>query len=67
MLHLAKIKAKRFYKTNPVSRVFRYRDPWDNLLYNVILQAIRDNDLDFVKHGDGRVIYDYLKECKQYD
>lgn len=47
------------YET-PLS-VTRYKNPYDNLLYNVLLQAVRDNDIDYLKHGDGVVIWEYLK------
>lgn len=41
--------------------VTRFKNPYDNLLYNVLLQAVRDNDIDYLKHGDGVVIWEYLK------
>lgn len=47
------------YET-PLS-VTRFKNPYDNLLYNVLLQAVRDNDIDYLKHGDGVVIWEYLK------
>ena len=50
------------YET-PLS-VTRFRNPYDNLLYNILLQAVRDNDIDYLKHGDGAVIWEYLKGVK---
>ena len=39
----------------------RYKNPYDNLLYGILLQAISDNDIDYLKHGDGVIIWEYLK------
>lgn len=44
--------------------VCRYKSPWDNLLYNILIQAVRDNDIDYLKHGDGLYIWEYLKGVK---
>lgn len=41
----------------------RYRDPYDNLLYGILLQALSDNDIDYLKYGDGAIIWAYLKTC----
>ena len=51
--------------TNPAPTVFRYKNPYDNLLYNILLQAIRDNDIDYIKHGAGRLIWCYLQTAKE--
>lgn len=39
----------------------RYKKPVNNLLYCILLQAVIDNDIDYLKHGDGRIIWEYLK------
>ena len=41
----------------------RFRDPYDNLLYGILLQAVSDNDINFLKHGDGAIIWAYLTTC----
>lgn len=50
------------YETPP--SVTRFKNPYDNLLYNVLLQAVKDNDIDYLKHGDGVVIWEYLKTAR---
>lgn len=45
--------------------VYRYKNPYANLLYNVLLQAMRDNDIDYLKHGDGLTIWEYLRTEKE--
>lgn len=55
-------KGRSKYETPP--SVTRFKNPYDNLLYNVLLQAVRDNDIDYLKHGDGVVIWEYLKTAK---
>lgn len=44
--------------------IMRYRSPLDNLLYNILLQALRDNDIEYLRHGDGLIIWKYLKGVK---
>ena len=66
------LKRGKHYRTTHVGRgkdetpisVTRFKNPYDNLLYNVLLQAVRDNDIDYLKHGDGVVIWQYLKGVK---
>lgn len=41
----------------------RFRNPYDNLLYGILLQAVSDNDIDYLKHGDGAIIWAYLHTC----
>lgn len=38
----------------------RFKNPYDNLLYGILLQAVSDNDIDYLKHGDGALIWAYL-------
>lgn len=40
----------------------RFKRPVDNLLYCILLQAVADNDIEYLKHGDGRAIWEYLKK-----
>lgn len=70
LLHLSSIHGKRYYrkkkyKTNPEAHVNRFRDAYDNLLYNVLIQAARDNDVEYLKHGDGLAIWNYLRGVKR--
>lgn len=66
------LKRGRHYRITRVGRgkyetplsVTRFKNPYDNLLYNVLLQAVRDNDIDYLKHGDGVVIWEYLKTVR---
>lgn len=54
-------------KTNAVlsERVRTYfKWPVDNLLYAILLQAVRENDIDFLRHGGGREIWEYLRTCE---
>lgn len=51
-------------KRREVSSVFRFKSPVDNLLYNILLQALRDNDIEYLKRGDGCEIWHYLKNQK---
>lgn len=44
----------------------RYVEPAANLIYAILLQAARDNDVDFLRHGDGREMYEWLKKQRQY-
>lgn len=44
--------------------IMRYRSPLENLLYNILLQALRDNDIEYLRHGDGLIIWNYLKGVK---
>ena len=54
----------RKYKGNQ-HNIMRYQSPINNLLYNILLQALRDNDIEYLKHGDGRLIWKYLKGVKR--
>lgn len=45
----------------------RYREPYNNLLYGILLQALSDNDIEYLKHGDGAIIWAYLTTCKTTD
>lgn len=54
----------RKYKGNQ-HYIMRYHSPIDNLLYNILLQALRDNDIEYLKHGDGLLIWKHLKGVKQ--
>ena len=48
-------------KYNKRTSIMRYANPFDNLLYNVLLQALRDNDIDFIKSETGVKIWEYLE------
>lgn len=39
----------------------KFANPYDNLLYAILIQAVKDNDIDWLKHGDGAIIWAYLK------
>lgn len=39
----------------------KFENPYDNLLYAILIQAVKDNDIDWLKHGDGVKIWTYLK------
>lgn len=39
----------------------KFANPYDNLLYAILIQAVKDNDIDWLKHGDGVKIWAYLK------
>lgn len=39
----------------------KFEDPYDNLLYAILVQAVKDNDIDWLKNGDGVKIWEYLK------
>lgn len=54
-------KARR----DPRSMIERYNDPVANLLYNVLIQAVRDHDTDYLIHGDGLIIWHWLKSQKE--
>lgn len=57
----------------------RFKNPYDNLLYCILLQAVRDKETapyectlaerrtakTFFDDGTAKVFYDYLKECKR--
>lgn len=43
----------------------RYKSPVDNLLYGILLQALADNDIEYLRHGDGQDIWDYLRKQKE--
>ena len=43
----------------------RFKNPYDNLLYAILLQAVADNDIDYLKHGDGRIIWEHLKKAER--
>lgn len=40
----------------------KFAKPYDNLLYAILIQAVKDNDIDWLKHGDGVKIWEYLKQ-----
>ena len=40
----------------------KFADPYNNLLYAILLQAVKDNDIDWIKHDDGAIIWSYLKK-----
>lgn len=68
-LHLTAHHGKHYhrkmkYKTNPEAHVYRFRDAYDNLLYNILIQAARDNDVEYLRHGDGLAIWHYLRGVK---
>ena len=52
-------------KTRSKDETQRYVRPADNLIYAILLQAAIDNDIDFLKHGDGRTFWEYLKKQPQ--
>lgn len=43
----------------------RYKSPVDNLLYGILLQALADNDIEYLKHVDGQEIWGYLRKQKE--
>lgn len=40
----------------------RFANPYDNLLYAIVIQAVKDNDREWLKHGNGAKIWAYLKQ-----
>lgn len=40
----------------------KFADPYENLLYAILIQAVKDNDIDWLKYGDGAIIWAYLKQ-----
>lgn len=45
----------------------KFANPCDNLLYAILIQAVKDNDIDWLKHGDGVKIWEYLKRQQRRD
>lgn len=43
----------------------RYREPYNNLLYGILLQAVKDRATFYLKHGDGALIWEYLRAQKK--
>lgn len=43
----------------------RYASPFDNLLYAILLQAVADNDIEYLKSDDARAIWKHLKKAKR--
>ena len=39
----------------------RYKEPYNNLLYGILLQAVKDRAQYYLKHGDGALIWEYLR------
>lgn len=54
-------KARR----DPRALIERYYDPVANLLYNVLIQAVKDNDTEYLRHGDGLAIWQWLATQKE--
>ena len=53
---------KQFTKTVSSENSYtRYANPYDNLLYGILLQAVKDRATYYLKHGDGAEIWRYLR------
>ena len=58
---------KRYYNphtnesTHQTDAAMRFKCPYDNLLYAVLIRAARDGDTEYLRNGDGREIWEYLK------
>lgn len=53
---------KQFTKTVSNENSYtRYVEPYDNLLYGILLQAVKDRAVFYLKHGDGAYIWQYLR------
>lgn len=53
---------KQFTKTVSNENSYtRFVEPYDNLLYGILLQAVKDRAVFYLKHGDGVTIWQYLR------
>lgn len=48
-----------------MERHTRFKSPYDNLLYAVLLRAAMDGDVKYLRDGDGAIIWRYLKTREQ--
>ena len=47
--------------THQTDAAMRFKYPYDNLLYAILIRAALDGDTEYLRNGDGREIWEYLK------